>query len=112
MLMGNHIIIECEGEHAHLSRSALEYVMQRAAQVAGATVYLLIFIILELGWVSQVYSFLLSLTSLSILGQNITTPLLIFLCVVNVMWKKPKSPLLMARRPTPLKAKILLAVCH
>jgi S-adenosylmethionine decarboxylase len=38
MLMGNHIIIECEGEHAHLSRSALESVMQRAAQVAGATV--------------------------------------------------------------------------
>ena len=38
MLMGSHVIIECEGEHAHLSQDALASVMKHAAKAAGAKV--------------------------------------------------------------------------
>ena len=38
MIAGKHIIIECEGEHAHLSEEKLESTLSSAAKAAGATV--------------------------------------------------------------------------
>lgn len=38
MIAGKHIIIECEGEHAHLSEKDLESILTRAADVAGASI--------------------------------------------------------------------------
>ena len=36
LLIGKHIIIECEGRHAHLDESELERILSRAAKAAGA----------------------------------------------------------------------------
>ncbi len=38
MLIGKHIIIECEGQHAHLSQEQLELLLSSAAEEAGAKV--------------------------------------------------------------------------
>ncbi len=38
MIAGKHIIIECEGEHAHLSEGDLESILSRAADAAGASI--------------------------------------------------------------------------
>lgn len=35
---GKHIIIECKGQHAHLTESDLESILSRAARASGATV--------------------------------------------------------------------------
>lgn len=89
--MGSHIIIECEGQHAHLSQDALASVMKHAAKAAGATVLSSHFHGFGCG---------LGITGVLVLaeshitrytpGQNIITLLLIFLCAVNVTQKKLK----------------------
>ncbi len=38
MMMGQHLLIECKGEHAALNRDALEKLMTEAAQAANATI--------------------------------------------------------------------------
>ena len=38
MIIGKHIIIECEGEHADLSEVDLESILSRAALAAGASI--------------------------------------------------------------------------
>ena len=38
MIAGKHIIIECEGDHAHLSEEDLESILSRAANAAGASI--------------------------------------------------------------------------
>ena len=38
MIAGKHIIIECEGRHAHLSEEQLDAILCRAAKAAGASV--------------------------------------------------------------------------
>lgn len=38
MIAGKHIIIECEGRHAHLSEEQLDSILCRAAKAAGASV--------------------------------------------------------------------------
>ena len=38
MIMGQHLLIECKGEHATLNREALELLMSDAAKAAGATI--------------------------------------------------------------------------
>ncbi len=38
VIAGKHIIIECEGEHAHLSEQDLESILSRAADAAGASI--------------------------------------------------------------------------
>jgi len=38
VIAGKHIIIECEGRHAHLSEEKLDSILCRAAKAAGASV--------------------------------------------------------------------------
>jgi len=38
MIAGKHIIIDCKGEHAHLSETELESILSRAAVAAGASI--------------------------------------------------------------------------
>ena len=38
MIMGQHLLIECQGEHAMLDSDRLEDLMTRAAQASGATI--------------------------------------------------------------------------
>jgi len=38
MFVGKHIVIECKGQHAHLSEGELESILSRAAWASGATV--------------------------------------------------------------------------
>lgn len=38
LVAGQHIIIECEGRHAHLSEREMESLLKRAARNAGATI--------------------------------------------------------------------------
>ncbi len=38
MFAGKHIIIECKGQHAHLTKAALVSILNRAARASGATV--------------------------------------------------------------------------
>ena len=38
MLVGQHILVECRGQHAHLSNDQLRILMSRAALAGGATI--------------------------------------------------------------------------